>query len=147
MRAALGRSLARELRLLCTSDDDPGPAAARDEVQRWLAWGFNPADRHRAAWVDAAPVWAQLARRRHPLVVVHGEGDPLVPLPHGERVAAEAGAPIRVVGGGGHALTPAFVPAVLAAVAEVDSIAEVVAVAAVAEVAAERSGGGPADRA
>ena len=88
-------------------------------MERWLAWGFNPADRHRVGLGRRAPAWAQLARRRHPLVAVHGEGDPLVPLPHGERVAAEAGAALRVVRGGGHALTPAFVPAVLAAVDEV----------------------------
>jgi pimeloyl-ACP methyl ester carboxylesterase len=120
-RAALARALARELRLLCTPDDDPGPIAALAEVERWLAWGFNPADRHRAAWVGADPAWDHLARRHHPLVVVHGDGDPLVPPPHGERIAARAGAPLRVVGGAGHALTPTFVPAVVAAVGEVSA--------------------------
>ena len=109
--------------MLCTPDDDPGAAAAVAEVERWLAWGFNPADRHRGAWVAAPPAWDALARRRHPLAVVHGAGDPFVPLPHGHRLAAAAGASLRVVDGGGHALTPAFVPELLAAVDEVAAAA------------------------
>ena len=109
--------------MLCTPDDDPGAAAAVAEVERWLAWGFNPADRHRGAWVGAPPAWDALARRRHPLAAVHGAGDPFVPLAHGQRLAAAAGASLRVVDGGGHALTPAFVPEVLAAVDEVAAAA------------------------
>jgi pimeloyl-ACP methyl ester carboxylesterase len=115
---SLAPTLARELRLLTTPADDPGPVAALAEVGRWLAWGFNPTDGHGRAWLAAPPLWGVVAARRHPLVVVHGGGDPLVPLAHGERLAAEAGASLRVVGDVGHALGPQLVAAVLAAVTD-----------------------------
>jgi pimeloyl-ACP methyl ester carboxylesterase len=113
---SLARTLARELRLLTTPADDPGPVEALAEVERWLAWGFNPADGHGRAWLTAAPLWGVAAARRHPLVVVHGAADPLLPVAHGERLAAEGGASLRVVEDVGHALGPRLVAAVLDAV-------------------------------
>jgi pimeloyl-ACP methyl ester carboxylesterase len=112
------RAVAREHRLLAGPGDDPGVHGARAEVERWLAWGFNPDDGHGRAWLTAPSRWSVVAARRHPVRVVHGAADPLVPLAHGRRLAAESGSEPRIVAEAGHALSPLVVRAVLAAVAD-----------------------------
>jgi pimeloyl-ACP methyl ester carboxylesterase len=44
---------------------------------------------------------------RRPTLVIHGDSDPLVPLPHGEHVAELVpGARLRIIEGMGHNLEP-----------------------------------------
>jgi pimeloyl-ACP methyl ester carboxylesterase len=112
----LARALGREYRALCGPDERPNVAAALAEAARWVAWGFNPDDRQRAAWLAAPCGWdAAAALAGRPVVVVHGARDPLVPVEHGRHLAAAAEGRLVEVAGAGHELTPALVRAVIAA--------------------------------
>jgi pimeloyl-ACP methyl ester carboxylesterase len=113
----LVRAVSREHRLLMAEGDDVGGPAAMLAVDEWLSWGFNPRDGHHRAWLEAADRWMHLAGLGLPLTVVHGSADPLVPLVHGLRLARTvSGARLVEIEGGGHALTPRHVDALLAAV-------------------------------
>ncbi|MEA3218359.1 MAG: hypothetical protein QOJ19_4515 [Acidimicrobiia bacterium] len=119
----LARAIARELRVLMSEGDDVGGAAAVAEVEHWLAWGFNPRDGHRRAWLEAPNRWSALGGLRVPLTAVHGGADPLVPLAHAVRLAATVpGAQLVEVEDGGHALTGPHVGALLAAVGAVEPV-------------------------
>jgi pimeloyl-ACP methyl ester carboxylesterase len=58
--------------------------------------------------VDPGPPWrARLGEIRVPVLVVHGDDDPLFPLAHGEALAREIpGAHLLVVPGAGHGVPP-----------------------------------------
>lgn len=111
----LARALGRELRALCGPDERPDAAAALREAQRWVAWGFNPHDRQRAAWLAAPARWEEARRLRgRPVTVVHGTVDPLVPPAHGARLAGATGARLVEVPGAGHELTVRLCEALVA---------------------------------
>lgn len=119
----LARAVARELRVLMSEADDVGGAAALAEVERWLAWGFNPRDGHRRTWLEAPSRWSALLGLRVPLTVVHGRADPLVPWAHAVRLAATVpGAQLVEAEGAGHALTGPHVAALLSALGTVQPV-------------------------
>jgi pimeloyl-ACP methyl ester carboxylesterase len=112
--ADLGRAVARELRLLSGTADEPSAAAALAEVRRWLDAGFNPVDDHRRAWLEAPSRWDALRSLPIGSSVIHGSADPLVPVEHGRRLAALAPHARYVeLPGVGHALSPPLIRAVL----------------------------------
>ena len=85
-------------------------------MERWLAWGFNPADNHRPLWLQAPDLSAWLAQLKVPLAVVHGAADPLVSPAHAEVLVRQVpGASLVVVPETGHELRPALAAAVLQA--------------------------------
>lgn len=115
-QAELAAVLGRELRSLCAEADRPSPAAARAEVSRWLAWGFNPADNHRPLWLQAPDLSTGLGGMVAPLTVVHGAEDPLVGVAHAEAlVRLVSGASLVVVPDAGHELRPALAAALVSA--------------------------------
>ena len=102
----LARALTNELRLTYSEDDRPPLAALQAEAERWLAWGFNPHDEHRSAWLGAPSLWAAAKSLGCPTTVIHGARDPVLPVMHSERLAALIpGARLNIVPGAGHALS------------------------------------------
>jgi pimeloyl-ACP methyl ester carboxylesterase len=119
----LAAVLGREYRSLCSAADRPSPAEAAAEVDRWLAWGFNPADTHRQLWLGAPDLRDDLAALRTPLHVVHGVDDPLVPVGHAERLSQLVpGAELTVVPGAGHELRPDLSAAIAVAVGAPETV-------------------------
>ncbi len=95
---------------------------ARDEERARAAFerGLNPAGvaRQLAAIIASGSRRAALAGVRTPTLVIHGDADPLVPLAHGQDVAAAVpGARIDIVPGMGHALPIAMWPRLIGAIA------------------------------
>jgi len=114
-------ALGREHRALAAPASRPDALAARAEAQRWVRWGFNPTDSHRAAWLAAPSRWDALGAVAGPVVVVHGTDDPWLPLAHGRRLAAcvgPGGSPLVEVEGAGHVLDAPMCDAIVAAVGE-----------------------------
>lgn len=104
------RAIAREVAVEVAADGPLDGTARVAEVQRWLDHGFNPDDAHRVAWLAAPSRWhTPLEAGR--VVVIHGGRDPVVPLAHGSRLAAELAAELVVVPGGGHHLDPTILGA------------------------------------
>jgi pimeloyl-ACP methyl ester carboxylesterase len=96
------------------------PAEARALVEAAYDRSPSPASSGNHALVDPAPAHplAALAALAVPTLVVHGRDDPLLPLPHGEALAATIpGARLVVVEGLGHELPewswPQVVPELL----------------------------------
>jgi pimeloyl-ACP methyl ester carboxylesterase len=83
--------------------------------------GYYPAGtgRHLAAVIAAPGRRAALACLDMPALVIHGDADPLIPLPGGEDIARSIpGAKLMVIPGMGHDLHPDLWPALIAAIAE-----------------------------
>ncbi|MBC7782890.1 MAG: alpha/beta fold hydrolase, partial [Burkholderiales bacterium] len=71
---------------------------------------------------------AKLATIKAPVVVVHGDADPLVPLEGGKDLAASIpGAELRIIPGMGHDLPPALYDAITDAISRAAERAKVVA--------------------
>lgn len=98
----LGRALSREVAVEEARSGPLDGAQRLDEVRQWIDHGFNPADTHRLSWLAAPPAWDALDGLADAVVVLHGELDPVVPLPHGARVADCAGGMLEVLPGVGH---------------------------------------------
>ncbi|KQW36126.1 alpha/beta fold hydrolase [Rhizobacter sp. Root404] len=95
---------------------------ARDEERAKAAFdrGLNPPGvaRQLAAIIASGSRRAALAGVRTPTLVIHGDADPLVPLAHGQDVAAAVpGARIDIVPGMGHALPISLWPRLIDAIA------------------------------
>jgi pimeloyl-ACP methyl ester carboxylesterase len=84
-------------------------AAARAELELALSRATNPAaaaNHFRAMWIDEPGLHAPLSSITAPTAIVHGDQDPIHPLPHGEALAAAIpGAVLHVVPGMGHVMT------------------------------------------
>jgi pimeloyl-ACP methyl ester carboxylesterase len=66
-----------------------------------------------------------LARLRIPVLVVHGDGDPLVPFANGELIAASIpGAELLVMKGVGHEMPPWEWPAIADGIARLAGVGE-----------------------
>lgn len=102
--AELARALSREV---AVEEARPGPldgARRLAEARRWIEHGFNTEDTHRVCWLGAPSLWDELDGLADEVVVLHGAADPVVPLAHGERLAAAAAAELQVLVGVGHHL-------------------------------------------
>lgn len=95
--------------------DEP---AARAMLELALSRATDPAaaaNHDRAASVDAPDLHAPLSSITAPTTVVHGDQDPVLPLGHGEAVAAAIpGAVLHVVPGMGHVMTSPGLPEAVA---------------------------------
>ena len=94
---------------------------ARDPVRAKAAFdrGLSPAGvaRQLAAIIASGSRREALARVRTPTLVIHGDADPLVPLAHGQDVAAAVpGARIDIIPGMGHALPISMWPRIIDAI-------------------------------
>jgi len=91
--------------------DEP---AARAQLELALSRATDPAaaaHHDRAAYRDDPDLHAPLSSITAPTSIVHGEQDPLLPLAHGEALAAAIpGAVLHVVPGMGHSLTSPGLP-------------------------------------
>lgn len=88
-------------------------AALRARLQRSLTRSYHPAGtmRQLLAVVASGDRSALLRRIASPAWVVHGDADPLLPLPHGRDCAAKIrGAQLDVIPGMGHDIPPSLVP-------------------------------------
>ncbi len=95
-----------------------GPRMRR-QAERGYDRGLNPpgVSRQMLAIAASGNRKEALARVTVPTLVIHGSIDPLVPLPHGQDVAASIpGATLRVVEGMGHTLPREAWPQILAAI-------------------------------
>jgi pimeloyl-ACP methyl ester carboxylesterase len=95
---------------------------ARDEARAKAAFdrGLNPAGvaRQLAAILASGSRRAALTAVRTPTLVIHGDADPLVPLAHGQDVAAAVpGARLEILPGMGHALPISMWPRIIDAIA------------------------------
>jgi pimeloyl-ACP methyl ester carboxylesterase len=83
----------------------------RARIAEWIARGQNPACAHALA-VEKTPSWRErLKGLKTPTLVIHGDEDPILPLPHGEAIAqAVPGAKLYVIKGVGHELPPGIMP-------------------------------------
>ena len=93
---------------------------ARAESARGYDRSFYPegVTRQLAALLSS-PWYAELPGLNVPTLVIHGEKDPLFPLPHGENLAATIpGARLHVVAGGGHNFPRPAWPELVAAIAQ-----------------------------
>ena len=102
--AELARALSREV---AVEEARPGPldgARRLAEARRWIEHGFNTEDTHRVCWLGAPSLWDELDGLADEVVVLHGAADPVVPLAHGDRLAAAAAAELQVLVGVGHHL-------------------------------------------
>jgi pimeloyl-ACP methyl ester carboxylesterase len=94
---------------------------ARDAERAKAAFdrGLNPAGvaRQLAAIIASGSRREALASVRTPTLVIHGDADPLVPLAHGQDVAAAVpGARIDIIPGMGHALSISMWPRIIDAI-------------------------------
>ncbi len=88
-------------------------AQLRERLEISLRRSYAPAGTARQLLAIAASGdrSALLERIRAPTLVLHGDADPLLPLPHGRDCAAKiAGASLNVIPGMGHDLPPALIP-------------------------------------
>jgi pimeloyl-ACP methyl ester carboxylesterase len=87
---------------------------ARATLELALSRATDPAaaaNHDRAAWREAPDLQAPLSSITVPTAIVHGDQDPIYPLPHGEALAAAIpGAVLRVVPGMGHVMTSPGLP-------------------------------------
>lgn len=95
---------------------------ARDEERGRAAFerGLNPAGvaRQLVAIIASGSRRAQLAQVHTPTLVIHGDVDPLVPLAHGQSVAATVpGAKIDIIPGMGHAMPVTMWPRIIGGIA------------------------------
>jgi pimeloyl-ACP methyl ester carboxylesterase len=97
-------------------DEARDPARARRAYER----GLNPPGvaRQLVAIIASGSRRPALAKVTTPTLVIHGDVDPLVPLAHGQDVAAAVpGAKIEIIPGMGHALPIPLWPQVIGAIA------------------------------
>jgi len=91
--------------------DEP---AAREMLELALARATDPAaaaHHHRAVWLEDPELRAPLSSITAPTTIVHGDQDPVYPVPHGEALAAAIpGAVLHVVPGMGHVMTSPGLP-------------------------------------
>ncbi|BAL88676.1 hypothetical protein AMIS_34560 [Actinoplanes missouriensis 431] len=91
--------------------DEP---AARAQLELALSRATDPAaaaNHERAAYRDDPSLLASLTSITAPTSIVHGDCDPLLPLAHGEAVAAAIpGAVLHIVPGMGHVMTSPGLP-------------------------------------
>jgi len=98
------------------ADEARDPQRARRAYDR----GLNPPGvaRQLAAIIASGSRRAQLTTLRTPTLVIHGDVDPLVPLAHGQDVAAAVpGAKLDIIPGMGHALPIPMWPRIIDAIA------------------------------
>ena len=94
----------------------------RAREQAGAAWdrGIHPAGTARQMAAILSSSWhRQLPEVTVPTLVIHGEADPLLPLPHGVNIAEKVpGASLLVIDDAGHVFPPATWPTIVDAVAE-----------------------------
>jgi pimeloyl-ACP methyl ester carboxylesterase len=120
---SVGRARAIGSRVNAFTDEE-----IRDRDRLAFQRGYNPAGlaRQRAAIVADGDRTQALGRLEIPVVVLHGEDDPLVAVRAGRATAAAIpGAELRIVAGLGHDVPPGFygefIDAIVAAASKVKS--------------------------
>lgn len=106
---------------LCAGSAHPfDEAGARAQAAAVLTRTASPASAFNHASVDTRCDWSGAFRRiAQPVLVLHGEEDPILPLANGEALAAGIpGADLRILPGVGHELPAAAIPTIAAAVAD-----------------------------
>jgi pimeloyl-ACP methyl ester carboxylesterase len=115
-------------RVLAGPANDLDLERERRRVMQRIERGFHPdgTTRQLAALLSTASTRQALGRLRIPVLVVHGEDDPLVPIENGVRTAAAIpGARLLRLPKMGHNMPPASWPVVIAAIAELATAASV----------------------
>jgi pimeloyl-ACP methyl ester carboxylesterase len=95
-------------------------AYALDRVTRDYnrSHGWSGAGRHYLAVISAGDRSGLVAHIKLPVLVLHGDRDPIIPLAHGKRMAAHVpGARLMVIEGMGHSIEPKLVPEMVAVIA------------------------------
>jgi len=107
---------------LCAGSAYPfDESAARAQAAAVLTRTTSPASAFNHASVDTRGDWNAAFRRiPQPVLVLHGEEDPILPLANGQALAAGIpGAELRILPGVGHELPAAAIPDIAAAIAGV----------------------------
>lgn len=105
---------------LCAGSAIPfDEAAARAEAAAVLTRTSSPLSAFNHATVTAQGDWHAAFRRiPQPVLVLHGEEDPILPLANGQALAAGIlGAELRILPGVGHELPAALIPTIADAIA------------------------------
>ncbi len=119
-RSAVADFLVESERLCAGSARPFDRAAARDRVETVLSRTDSPASMFNHAALTTREDWTgRMAEIRCPVLVVHGDEDPILPLANGREIAAGiATAELCILPGTGHEIPPDVIPGLARRIAD-----------------------------